>query len=169
MFEIFGAKGSIKNTSSFLEKITVFSKKNDVVIQVFDSDLIFGKKHIITSINHALRSIEQKKNTTNSIAMEIMLYTSGERQLKLAIPKMGIKNYTKKIAFIIINNKMKIANNLIEELLKFLSLKRCDLVLNCNEKYLKKFGIGEKETKTISKNNYEKLIIEKVAFVDILK
>ena len=82
MYEIFGAKGSIKNTSSFLDKITVFSKKNNVVIQVFDSDLIFGEKHIVTSINHALRSIEQNKNTTNSIAMEIMLYTSGERQLK---------------------------------------------------------------------------------------
>jgi len=163
MYKIFGAKGLIDNTDKFLDKITIFSKKNDCIIQVFDADLIFGKNHIITSIDHALRSIEQKKNTTNSIAMEIMLYVSGERQLKLAIPKMGIKNYTKKIALILISNNIKITNNFIDEFLKFLSLKRCDAVLNCNEKKLNKFGIDENEIKTISKNNYEKLVIEKVA------
>jgi len=172
MYKIFGAKGSIDDTNNFIDKITVFSKKKNILIQVFDADLIFGKNHVITSINHALRAIERKKNTTNSVAMEILLYASGERQLKLAIPKMGIKYNTNKIAFILLNNinsDINISNNLIDELLGFLSLTRCDDVLNGNEKTLKKFGIDKNEIKTITKNNYEKLVIEKIALVDIIK
>lgn len=172
MYKIFGGKGLIDDVNNFIDKITVFSKKKDIVIQVFDADYIFGKNHIITSINHALRAIDRKKNTTNSVAMEILLYASGERQLKLAIPKMGIKYNTNKIAFILlnkINSDIKILNNLIDELLEFLSLTRCDDVLNGNEKTLKKFGIDKNEIITITKNNYEKLVIEKVALVDIFK
>jgi tRNA threonylcarbamoyladenosine modification (KEOPS) complex Cgi121 subunit len=101
--------------------------------------------------------------------MEILLYASGERQLKLAIPKMGIKKNTKKIAFILISKKDHISNYLIQKLLNYLSLKRSDDVLNIDEKNIKKFGINEKEIKTVSTDNYEKLIIEKVALVDIIK
>lgn len=167
MYKIFGAIGLIKDADIFLKKINEFSNKNNLKIQVFDADLIFGINHIITSINHAVRSIKNNKQTTNSIEMEIMLYVSGERQLKLAIPKMGIKKNTKNIAFILISDN--ITNDIIKELLNFLSLKRCDSVLSSNGKNLKKFGINEKEIKTVSADNYEKLIIEKVALVDILK
>jgi len=167
MYKIFGAIGLIKDSDVFLKKINEFSNINNLKIQVFDANLIFGKNHIVTSINHALRSIENNKHTTNSIEMEIMLYASGERQLKLAIPKMGIKKNTKNIAFILISDN--ITNDIIKELLNFVSLKRCDSVLSSKGKNLKKFGINEKEIKTVSADNYEKLIIEKVALVDILK
>jgi len=169
MYEIFGAEGIIDNKDKFLEKISFFSKKNNLKIQVFDADLIFGKKHIISSLNHALRVMKQNKNSTNSIEMEIMLYASGERQLKLAIPKMGIKNNTKKFAFLLISNNHIIEKNKIDDILDYLSIKRCDNVLNYNEKKIKEFGINSSELKTISKRNYERLILEKVALVDIKK
>jgi len=167
MYKIFGAIGLIKDSDVFLKKINEFSNINNLKIQVFDANLIFGKNHIVTSINHALRSIENNKHTTNSIEMEIMLYASGERQLKLAIPKMGIKKNTKNIAFILISDN--ITNDIIKKLLKFLSLERCDRVLSINGKKLEKYGINKKEIKTVSSDNYEKLIIEKVALVDIIK
>jgi tRNA threonylcarbamoyladenosine modification (KEOPS) complex Cgi121 subunit len=171
MYKIFGAKGLIKDKKKILNKISIFSEKNDIIIQVFDADLIYGKNHLISSIKHAQRAIKRGKNTTNSLAMEIILYASGDRQLKLAIPKMGLKDDINKTAFIILNknNNYKNINNLIEELLKLLSLKRCDNVLNGNEETLKKFGIYKNEIKTISKKNFENLIIEKIALVDILK
>jgi tRNA threonylcarbamoyladenosine modification (KEOPS) complex Cgi121 subunit len=167
MYKIFGAIGLIKDSEIFLKKINEFSNNNNLKIQVFDADLIFGKNHIITSVNHAIRSIKNNKHTTNSIEMEIMLYASGERQLKLAIPKMGIKKNTKNIAFILISDDIK--NDTINKLLNFLSINRCDNVLNIKGKNLKKFGINKKEIKTVSSDNYEKLIIEKVALVDIIK
>ncbi len=172
MYLIFGAKGLIEESTELIDKILVFSKKKDIIIQIFDSDLIFGKNHLITSIEHAIRAIERKKNTTNSLAMEILLYASGERQLKHAIKKMGIKNNTKNFAFIMmnkINNNIKLSNKLINELIEFLSLKRCDDVLNSDKNKLKKFGIENNLLKTITKDDYENLVIEKVALIDIIK
>ena len=169
MIKIIGAKGLISNVDDFLMKISKFAKDNKITIQAFNADVIYDKNHLISAFEHAKRAMDRKTNTTNSLEMEILLYSSGERQLKLAIPKMGIKKNTKKIAFILISKKDYISNYLIQKLLNHLSLRRCDDVLNIDGKNIKKFGINEKEIKTVSTDNYEKLIIEKVALVDIIK
>ena len=76
--------------------------------------------------------------------MEILLYASGERQLKLAIPKIGVKKGTANIAFIFIGEG-KILNKSINELLNQLSLIQDNKALEGNENTLKKFGISEDE------------------------
>jgi tRNA threonylcarbamoyladenosine modification (KEOPS) complex Cgi121 subunit len=100
--------------------------------------------------------------------MEILLYSSGERQLKLAIPKMGVKKGKTNIAFVFLNDD-KIFDDIIKEFLKKLSLVRKDIVLEGNENTLKLFGIDKKEIETVSKEKYGNLILEKVALVDLIK
>jgi len=167
MYKIIGAKGNISNIDEFLGKINSFCEKNSIVIQVFNAQMIFGDNHLVSAYEHAKRAFEQKTNTTNSLAMEIMLYTSGERQLKLAIPKIGVKKGQADIAFILIGDK--ITDKLIDELLEKLSLKRDDKVLEGDINTLKKFGLKESEIKTVSKDKYGDLILEKIALVDIIK
>jgi KEOPS complex subunit Cgi121 len=167
MYKIIGAKGKISNIDEFLEKINIFCEKKSIVIQVFNAEIIFGDKHIISAYEHAKRAFEEKTNTTNTLAMEILLYASGERQLKLAIPKIGIKKGRADIAFIFIGDK--ISDKLIDELLQELSLKRDDKVLEGDINTLKKFGLKESEIKTVSKDKYGGLILEKIALVDIIK
>ena len=167
MYKIVGAKGNISNIDKFLEEINIFCGKKNIVIQVFDARMIFGEKHIVSAFEHAKRAFEQKMNTTNSLAMEILLYASGERQLKLAIPKMGVKKGQTDIVFIFVGGK--ITNGLIDELLGKLSLNRDDKVLEGDINTLKKFGLKEKEIKTVSKDKYNELILEKIALVDIIK
>jgi tRNA threonylcarbamoyladenosine modification (KEOPS) complex Cgi121 subunit len=172
MYKIFGARGSINNVEKFISKLDEYSNKKRVEIQVFNADLIFGKNHLISSYQHALRAWERKKNTTNSFKMELLLYASGERQLKLAIPKMGIKKGRNNIAFIMFNipnNKFQFNDNLVVDFLRYLSLKRNDEVIYGDFETLKKFGISQKELETITKKEYEKIIMEKVAIVDIIK
>jgi tRNA threonylcarbamoyladenosine modification (KEOPS) complex Cgi121 subunit len=167
MYKIIGAKGKISNIDKFLEKINSFCEKKNIVIQVFNANMIFGDKHIISAYEHAIRAFEQKTNTTNSLEMEILLYTSGERQLKLAIPKIGIKKGQVYVAFIFIGDK--ITDKLIDELLQELLFKRDDKVLEGDINTLKKFGLKESEIKTVSKDKYGGLILEKIALVDIIK
>ncbi len=167
MYKIIGAKGFISNIDDFLKKINNICEKYSIIIQVFNAEIIFGRKHIISAYRHAKRSYEQKSNTTNSLAMEILLYTSGERQLKLAIPKTGVKKGLSSIAFILIGEN--ITDKLIIELLQILKLKRDDKVLEGNINTLKKFGLTEIEIKTVSKDKYCSLILEKIALVDIIK
>ena len=170
MIKIIGATGNIHDIEGFLKKVTQFVKENNVLIQVFDAELIYGKNHLISAYEHAKRAMDRKKNTTNSIEMETLLYASGERQLKLAIPKMGVKKSSVSVALIFIaESKTKISDQLISEFLKELSLNRDDGVLEGNENTLKKFGITETEIRTVMKVKYGNLILEKVALVDIIK
>jgi len=170
MIKVIGAKGKIKNIDDFLEKICCFAKKNNLIIQAFDAELVFSKNHIFSAVEHAFRSFSRKTNTTNSLEKEILLYLSGERQLKIAIPKVGVKLRNEKIVFILVNNKNSpIPNNVIKDFLETLYLDRDDKVIQGNENTLRRFGIKENEIKTVTKTKYEDLILEKVAMVDIIK
>ena len=170
MIEVIGGKGKIKKIDDFLKDISCFAKKNNLIIQAFDAELIFSKNHILSAVNHAIRAISRKTSTTNSLEKEILLYVSGERQLKLAIPKVGIKPKNEKIVFVLINsNKKSISSNIIKDFLDMLRLVRDNKVIQGNENTLRRFGIKENEIKTVMKNKYEDLILEKVAMVDIIK
>jgi len=167
MIKIIGAKGNIEDVDIFLKQISDFSEKNKIIIQAFNADLIFGKNHIISSYNHAVRSFKRKNNITNSLAMEVLLYSSGERQIKLAIPKMGINKGTANVAFVFIGEKL--SNKKINEFLKMIYFKFDDKVIEGDINTLKKFGFSDTEIKTVVKDKYEDLILEKVAMVDIIK
>jgi len=167
MIKIVGAKGNMRDVDSFLKQIISFTKKHNFVIQVFNADLIYGKNHLISATEHAFRAMKQKTNTTNSLAMEILLYASGERQLKLAIPKMGIKKGNNNIAFVFTNSN--ISDRIVNDVLKQLDLERDDKVLEGDVNTLKKFGISKKEIETLREDKYGHLILEKVALVDIIK
>jgi len=173
MIKIVGAQGNIRNVDDFLKKVFSFAQEHRVIIQLFDADVIYGKNHLISAAEHAVRAFERKANTTNSLVMEILLYASGERQLKLAISKMGIKAGKVNVAFVLIDDikdtKGKISDQLTDELIELLSLKRDDEVLDGNEGTLRKFGISKNEIKTVTKAKYGDLILEKVAMVDIIK
>jgi KEOPS complex subunit Cgi121 len=170
MIKIIGAKGIIHDVDAFLKKVSQLVEGNDILIQVFDAELVYGKKHLISAFEHAKRAMERKTNTTNSLAMETLLYSSGERQLKLAIPKMGVKKGSVSVALIFIDkSKRKNLDKLISDFLEELSLNRDDSVIDGDEDTLNKFGISKKELKTVTKAKYGNLILEKVAMVDLIK
>jgi len=165
MYLIFGAKGIIENVDVFLKKIAKITKEKNTIIQVFNADLIYDDKHIISAYEHAKRAMIRKTNSTNTLEMEILLYASGDRQLKNAILKMGVIKGNANIAFFIEDKSEDIEKQLLNEL----SLKRDDKVLKGDIITLKKFGITDNEIATVSKEKYGHIILEKIAFVDIIK
>ena len=169
MIKIFGAKGNIQNVDSFLDKIIKFRKEKELIIQAFNADVIYGKEHLVSAFKHAKRAFKNKTNSTNSLEMEILLYSSGERQLKLAIPKMGVVSGNSNVAFIFIKEKAMPTDRIIDDFLDYVSLKRDDKVLLGNVDTLKKFGIKKNEIQTVTEDKYGHLILEKIALVDIIK
>jgi len=169
MIKIIGAKGKIDDVDEILNKVNKYSSENNLIIQVFNAELIFGKNHIISAVQHARRAIELKTNTTNSFKMEILLYASGERQLKLAIPKMGVKKGEINIVFVLINDNGKITKKMTDDFILITTLIQDNSVIEGNENTLKKFGIDKREIETVMKTKYEDLILEKVAMVDVIK
>lgn len=172
MIEVIGAKGSIQDMDLFFKQILNLSKKYKIVIQVIDADIVYGKNHLISASQHAVRAFGQKKNSTNSLAMEILLYASGERQIQRAIQKVGIKKGNVNIALVFVDEVQengKVSDTIVGKILEVLNLTRDDKVLEGDIDTLRKFGITQQELMTVPKNKHRNLILEKVAMVDVIK
>lgn len=176
MIRIIGATGKIQDLEQFLKQVQKISKDYSVTIQTLDAEGVYGKQHLLSAAEHAIRAVRQKTNTTRSLAMEVLLYASGERQITLSLEKLGVQRETKTFAFVIIDSVDDISEtsgNLTEEeidqFLKTAGLKQNDSVLEGSKDTLIKFGIAKKELNTITKAKYGDLILEKVAMVDIIK
>ncbi len=173
MIKIVGAKGKVLDVDEFLKKISFLSGKYNLTIQVFDASMICGEAHLHSAIEHALRAMQRKTNSTNTLDKEIMLYASGERQIKKAIPKMGIKKGCEEIAMVLLkdenNTEVKISDNILKNILNQLDLEQNNSFLEGNYQKLLDFGLSKDEIETVTKDKYEFLILEKVALVDVIK
>ena len=175
MMNVFGFEGSIKSVDLFMENIQDWSQKHQVCLQVVDANLVFDATHLISAGMHAIRAYHEQRMATNSLAMEVLLYAAGERQITLAIQKCGVTLDTKSIAVICIckedisEAKGKIQEEEILEFFHDFGFTRNDDVLKGSEETLIQFGLSSEEIQTVSKAKYGQLILEKVARVDILK
>lgn len=166
MIEIIGAEGEIKNINVFLEKIKSFSEENNVEIAVLDAEKVFGKEHLLSAVEHTLRAFERKRNISNTLTTEILVYASCERQIKSAIEKMGIKDGCRRVAIVVID-KGEGGMRKSEKLLSFLRLRRNDSVLENDVNTLKYFGITENEINAVT--TPKDLILERIALLDVRK
>lgn len=174
MIEVIGAKGNIQNINLFFKQILTLSKEYKITIQAVNADMIYGKNHLTSASEHAIRAFKQKKNSTNSLAMEILLYSSGERQIQRALQKVGVKKGKVNIAFVLVGGvkeeiNEKIPDKIIDKILETLNLIRDNKVLEGNIDTLRKFGITQQELTTVPENKQRNLILEKVAMVDVIK
>lgn len=79
---------------AFLERTINSANSSGTQILVLRSDMVFGLDHIRSALYHAKRSFSEKRNTSDSLSMESLLYASGERQLSSAVKKMSVDNTT---------------------------------------------------------------------------
>jgi KEOPS complex subunit Cgi121 len=172
---IFGAEVSTGelNTDEILNELQKYSKEKDQTIQLFDARYIFGSDHLLTAAEHAKRAFAQDCSRSDSLAMEILLYASGEYQIKNAITKLGVRGETKQLAFVLLGATGDHDAN-AEEFLKSLSvvgitLSRNDNVLKGDMSTLEKFGISQEELSAVPEEQWFELVLERVAMVDIKK
>ena len=174
MIKVIGARGSIADVDLFLQKLIEFATKEQLVVQALNADMVYGKEHLLSAAEHALRSWAQGTNATNSLTLEILLYAAGERQIQKAIRKMGVRTGKQSIALLLVDMKKQKRNRkaydrVIDKLLCTFHLTSDDKVLEGNNDTLKHFGITAEELRTVPKTMYGDLILERVAMVDVLK
>jgi len=174
MITVLGAWGLIQDVEVFVQQLGVFSAQEHLVIQAFDARVIYSKEHVISAVNHAKRAFAQKTNATNTLALEILLYAAGERQIQKAIKKTGVKKGKQRIVFVLTNKsytstKKKIDPAVIHRFSDLFQLSLDESVIKGNSATLKRFGITQKELSTLPEEKCGDLILEKVALVDIIK
>ena len=136
-------------------------KLQEIGILGIDPEMVCGKDHLISAADCAMKAFTSKRNACSTLAMETMLYASGERQISKAADKMGIKS-NNAVALVIFNEKT-------EGILSRLNLKQDDSILEPSEEKMIRFGISENELRSIPEDKKYDLILEHVAFASLKK
>jgi KEOPS complex subunit Cgi121 len=68
-----------------------------VQVQLVRADRIAGREHLKFAARNAIRAFRQKNNRSQSLAMELLLYASCQRQISRAIQRLGVSPETREI------------------------------------------------------------------------
>lgn len=83
-------------------------------VQVIRADRVAGKEHLMLAASHASKARLEGHKRARSLAMEFLLYTSGQRQIARAIELVGVSRDTRELV-VIVFPKNRIDDNKIEE------------------------------------------------------
>lgn len=158
-FQILGARGYIADPRKAIERLRSLP---DGSVLALNADLVCGAEHLQSAVEHALRSFDRQTNACNDIAMECLLYASGERQISKAQDKMGMRKGVERVALVLFGPIAEVA-------LGALDLERDDSVLDASVEKALRFGIELREIEALGSERASDLVLERVAFVDILK
>ena len=163
-----GGSVYIDNVPDFLKKLRSVSSNYNTIIQAMDAAKIAGEKHLLFSVQKALRAKENNCCRAHDLGIEIMRYASGKKQIGEAF-SMGIHEGQMNVVFVVLGENedvelsVRALNDFIEEapVMRYASFKRAALI--------EQFSITEEEIWAAGEEMIPSLVMERVALVDILK
>ena len=161
--QIMGCRGELGPVDDFIRKARDFISDENILLQFLDSDCVLGKEHVLRAVELANRAFDFNHNISQSLAMEILIYVSGESQITLALKKVGLKDGCKKCAAVADEHVN------LSGLLEHLGLQRDDSVLDYSEAKLLNFGINREEIASVPQERRCDLVLERLALVDVKK
>jgi KEOPS complex subunit Cgi121 len=158
-YEIVGARGKMRDPGQLLGRLRSV-KRGEVL--ALDADMVCGREHLESAVEHAYRAFDRGTNSSNNMMMETMLYSSGERQISKAQEKMSVKTGSDRVALVLFGARK-------DEVLQIAGLEEDESVLECTGSKLARFGIEPRELEAVPSEKAIDLVLERVAFVEILK
>ena len=156
---ILGARGEASSAKEFMAQVQSLPCE----VLPMDADLVCGKAHLEAAVVHARRALEQGTNFSSTVSMETMLFASGERQISKAKEKMGVKDGMRHFALVLFDCDDPMA------VIRKLKMIKDDLVLLPSREKAISFGIERDELESVPEWQVPDLVLERVAFVEILK
>lgn len=154
-------------------------RETKIQVQIFDAKCVASWRHLYFAALNALKAFQDKLNISSSLAVETLLYASGQRQIQKAVDMLGVKLKTWDVAVLIIADSGDEAIETLNRVSKTVGGKFDDGVMEVTaEKYssLKSlFGISDREIEAkMEEKNLEKealtyLIIEQGALLSVIK
>ncbi len=173
--EITGFRGVLIKDSSEIADIIHELRNQEAVVQFLDSDLVASWEHLYFAVIDALLGFKNSSNLSKSLAIEIALYASAQRQIHKAIEIIGVKSGRANVALVILGkNEVKVRASL-ESVTKRLRKKPDESVLELSkakiEKIRRVFGISDAEMAAVS-SDFEtaivNLVVERMALLATL-
>ncbi len=134
-------------------------KLQEIGVLGLDPQMVCGKDHLLAAADCAQRAFATQHHICSTLAMETMLYASGERQIAKAAEKMSIKS-PQEVALVIFDRDP-------QEVLTQLSLTLDDTLLEPSEEKMLRFGISQAELASVTASKKYDLVLEHVAFASL--
>ncbi len=144
----------------FADGVVAQARRAGAEVLVVRGDMVFGEDHLRSALYHAKKAMKEGRNSSDSLAMETLLYASGERQLSTAIKKMALDDSA---GFAVVA-RLEAGESMAGASWKRLPKARADI----GPSDLIRFGLSPEELATAGGAAID-LVLEKVAAVDILK
>ncbi|MHA1277838.1 MAG: KEOPS complex subunit Cgi121 [Candidatus Helarchaeota archaeon] len=108
----------MKDPEDVFNQLNMIGAKHNLIIQVCNATYIATWEHPFFSALQAMLAFSQQRNISNHLALEFLLYLSGQRQIKIAIKEFGMKSGNNVITILgNTENTMKIALSRVKEIL----------------------------------------------------
>jgi KEOPS complex subunit Cgi121 len=149
-------------------------EQGDVSVQFFNAKLIATWEHPYLAVVDALMAFRTGRNISKSLAVEVMLYASAQRQIKKAIELVGVKSGCSDLAVVVVGKSREVVESVASSISKYLRREPDERVLELSPaKTLairRAFGITENELAVVTKNNNTEralvdLVVERMALL----
>jgi KEOPS complex subunit Cgi121 len=158
--EVWARPTSRGGAKALMERALEEASHSGSEILVMDGDKVFGSAHVRSAVLHASKAIAEGRNSSDSLAMETLLYASGERQLSSAIRKMSVGPATERVVLAVVRGRFVPGEGWS---------RLPDAESRIERARLARFGITEREMSTVAEGRLSELVLEKVAAVDVIK
>lgn len=104
---------SIPDFKRTIQELNTLAQKNGVIIQACAAARIATWTHIFFGALYAILAFKQSRAISNQLALEILLYISGQRQIKIALESFGVRSGN--CSLIILGNSEDILRSTLQE------------------------------------------------------
>ncbi len=135
-------------------------------VQIINADLIAGKEHIEFAIAQAERAFKNSTNFSNSLPLEVIVRASAQRQVKVAIDRLGVRGDSRVIVL------DKLPAEFMEEYRCTVSEEVLNITPEKLQKLIKIYGISQEEMEASHTGDagetVKNLIIERIALLNVI-
>jgi len=149
------------------------NQSKNCCVQMFNAHLIAGFDHLFFACLNALKAFEEGKNISKDLAVETLLYASGQHQINKAIQMLGVTPKTKDVAMLIISETPEASMQALEKIAQLLKGEPCNRILSMTKKKMQAikstFNIKDAELRSAMRESEEQaltnLLIERAALL----
>ncbi|MHA1860554.1 MAG: KEOPS complex subunit Cgi121 [Candidatus Asgardarchaeia archaeon] len=115
-----------------LKKVREIASSHEVIVQLFDPDMVAGWLHVLHSTLNALYGFKSKRTISKRKEVEILLYLSGDRRIDRAIKNFGLKRKCR-FGFVVISDDMESILLFRKDILRVLDALEDDGILELDD------------------------------------
>ncbi|RLG30930.1 hypothetical protein DRO03_02835 [Methanosarcinales archaeon] len=157
----------IADINGFLHALNDIAAGCGITVQAIDASKTAGNEHILAATEKAIRTSQRHDSISDDLGMEILLYASGNRQIKKAL-SMGVRTGRNEIVLVAVGDE--IPDGAIRELENLVSV--ADVTRYTREKQdaiTTFFDITETEIAAVGEAKIPQLVLERVALMGLWK